>query len=301
MRQYLEALRKVLTEGEMSPDRTGTGTVSLFGDIQLAFDLREGFPIQTTKRVSFKNVAAELLWFLSGSTDLRPLIRDGVNIWTADWKRVHRQRGYTDEQLDSLVAAVKAGQEEPHWDPDIFTLYHVYGEQWRQFGEPFGKNRVDQIDDLLDSLKDDPHSRRHIVCAWNPLATDKMALPPCHTMFQMHVSANGRFLDCKMYQRSGDMVLGVPYNIASYALLTHLVARHTGLTPRKLVITLGDAHVYRTHMDAAMKVLERTPGDLPQLVLDPRKNDLYTFQLEDMHLEGYSPQEAVYAPLEVGK
>ena len=303
MIQYQKALAKVLQEGEESPDRTGAGTTSLFGGVQVSFDLREGFPLQTTKKVSFKNVAAELLWFLDGDTDITTLVKSGVGIWTADWKRYQKGRGYTDSQLDALLEAVKNGDEVKHWDPQITKLPYIYGEQWRAFSDPAHKDPspVDQIRDLVDGLCKDPHSRRHIVCAWNPLATDLMALPPCHTLFQMHVDPSKKFLDCHMYQRSADMVLGVPYNIASYALLTHLVAVAVGMEPRRLIITFGDAHVYRTHMVAARELLSRTPGKLPKLLLKPGKKGIFGWKLEDMSVEGYDPMPAVRAPLEVGK
>lgn len=298
MRQYLESLNRVLIDGKVRKDRTGTGTVSLFGDIQLSFDLSQGFPIQTTKRVSLKNVAAELLWFLAGDTRVSTLVRQGVNIWVPDWKRAQKSKGRTDEECEQALALMRdcGGLPLSHpcpVPPDMDELSLIYGHQWRNF---FG---TDQILEVLDSLKNDPYSRRHMVSAWNPAQTSQMALPPCHVLFQFYVE-DDNLLSCKMYQRSADSYLGVPYNIASYALLTHLVARHVGMTPHKLYLTFGDYHIYLNHVDAVNTVLSRVPRELPTLWLNPDKTDIFDFTLGDIRLDGYDPHPAVKAEISVG-
>ena len=308
MWEYHRALKQVLDHGTSQSDRTGAGTTSLFGSVNLEFDLRDGFPIQTTKKVSFKNVAAELLWFLSGDTRVDTLVRQGVNIWNADWRRIQKRRGYSDSECDSMLYMMRAGT--PYETPgellrdtsgnaysslplDMVNLPHIYGEQWRNF------HGTDQIAELIQGLKTDPHGRRHIVSAWNASEIGKMALPPCHTMFQFYVDKDMQ-VSCKMYQRSADQLLGEPYNIASYALLTHLVARHLGYTPHKLFISIGDAHVYNTHLEQVKEVLSRTPRKLPKLVVAPEVTDIFGVKLEHLSLEGYDPYPAIKAPLEVG-
>ena len=308
MRQYLEQLNRILTEGNVRTDRTGTGTISLFGDVNMSFDLSEGFPLQTTKKVSFKNVAAELLWFLAGDTRVDTLVKQGVNIWVPDWKRIQKARGYSDDECSSMLYMMRAGTTyETTGDilrdsqgsayttltHDMVNLPHIYGEQWRNFGG------LDQISELIRGLKEDPYSRRHIVSAWNASEICKMALPPCHTLFQFYVEGENK-LSCKMYQRSADFLLGVPYNIASYALLTHMVAASTGMVPHKLFLTFGDAHVYRTHVSQVRELLTREPRKLPTLSLAQGVHDLFKFKLEDMTVEGYDPLPAIKAPLEVG-
>ena len=309
MKAYQDAIRYILDNGEDRGDRTGAGTISVFGDVQMSFDLREGFPLLTTKKVSFRNVLLELLWFLSGDTRVSSLVRNGVNIWVADWRRhVKKTRGVSDEDCDRLLATMRQlpphkGGGLPGWDLNVLhrldDLTDIYGKQWRAFGSDPGAE-VDQIKQLLDGLQSDPYGRRHIVSAWNPVDLPSMALPPCHTMFQFYVHTDGG-LSCKMYQRSADFFLGVPYNIASYALLTHLVARHVGLEPRKLFITFGDAHLYKTHLGAAKELLEREARQLPRISFsEGAPRDLFLIGGGDLTVEGYDPHPPIKAPLEVG-
>lgn len=264
MRQYHDLLRRVLAEGTEKGDRTGTGTLSVFGH-QMRFDLAAGFPVVTTKRIHLKSVVAELLWFLRGSTNVGWLQTQGVTIWD-EWA-----------------------------DPDG-ELGPVYGYQWRSWPKPDGEH-VDQITRVVDSIRTDPDSRRHIVSAWNVADVEQMALPPCHTLFQFYV-AGGR-LSCQLYQRSGDVFLGVPFNIASYALLTHMVAQVTGLEPGDFVHTLGDAHLYLNHVDQARQQLTRTPRPLPRLRLNPTPSALDDFDLDDIEVVGYDPHPAIRAPIAV--
>ena len=262
-RAYLDLLAEILAAGERRGDRTGVGTLGLFGR-QMRFDLAQGFPLLTTKKVHFKSVVVELAWFLRGETNVRWLQERGCTIW--------------DEWADA------AGELGP-----------VYGKQWRSWAAPDGRV-IDQIAAVVKSLKDNPESRRHIVSAWNPADVEAMALPPCHCLFQFHV-ASGR-LSCQLYQRSADVFLGVPFNIASYALLTHLIAKEAGLTPGDLVITLGDAHLYLNHLDQARLQLTREPHPMPTLRLAP---DARLFDLEagDVTLEDYRAHPLIRAPIAV--
>jgi len=264
MQQYLDLMDHIMLNGTDKADRTGTGTRSIFGH-QLRFDLAAGFPLLTTKKVHFKSVAIELLWFLKGSTNVRWLQERGVSIW--------------DEWADA------EGELGP-----------VYGRQWRSWPAPDGRH-IDQIAAVVDSIRNNPDSRRHIVSAWNVAEVGDMALPPCHTMFQFYV-ADGR-LSCQLYQRSADVFLGVPFNIASYALLTELVARATGLLPGDLVHTLGDAHLYSNHFQQARLQMERTPRALPTLELTEGKSDLDSFEYADMTLSDYHPYPGIKASIAV--
>jgi thymidylate synthase len=264
MRSYLELLRRVLDHGEPKGDRTGTGTRSLFGE-QLRFDLATGFPCVTTKKLHMKSVVHELLWFLSGDTNVRNLQRYGVTIW--------------DEWADA------AGELGP-----------VYGRQWRAWPAPNGET-IDQLSHVVQTLRTDPNSRRLIVSAWNVADLPRMALAPCHCLFQFYV-ANGK-LSCQLYQRSADLFLGVPFNIASYALLTHLVAQVSGLIPGEFVHTFGDVHLYDNHVDQAREQLRRTPFTPPRLRLNPDVSDLFAFRYEDVALEGYECHPAIRAPVAV--
>ena len=264
MKQYLDLLKHIRTEGVMKDDRTGVGTQSVFG-YQMRFDLSEGFPLLTTKKVHLKSIIYELLWFLAGDTNIKYLNDHGVTIW--------------DEWAD------KDGNLGP-----------VYGHQWRSWPAADG-GTVDQIVNLVNGLKNNPDSRRHIVSAWNPSEVDKMALPPCHAMFQFYV-AQGR-LSCQLYQRSADVFLGVPFNIASYALLTMMLAQVCGYTPGDFVHTLGDAHIYRNHFDQADLQLSRTPRPLPVMKMNPDKKDIFSFEYEDFTLEGYDPWPVIKAPIAV--
>jgi thymidylate synthase len=264
MRQYLELMRRVLEEGVRKDDRTGTGTLSVFGH-QMRFELAQGFPLVTTKKLHLKSIVHELLWFLAGDTNVRYLKEHGVSIWD-EW---------ADERGD---------------------LGPVYGQQWRSWPAPDGA-AVDQIAEVIGEIRADPNSRRLIVSAWNPAAVKQMALPPCHCLFQFYV-AQGR-LSCQLYQRSADVFLGVPFNIASYALLTHMVAQVTDLLPGEFVHTFGDAHLYLNHLEQARLQLARTPRALPRLRLNAAVKDIFAFRYEDVAFEGYEPHPAIKAQVAV--
>jgi len=264
MRQYLDLLRHVRDTGVFRGDRTGVGTQSVFG-YQMRFDLAEGFPVLTTKKLHLKSIIHELLWFLAGDTNIKYLKDNGVRIW--------------DE-----------------WADENGELGPVYGYQWRSWPAPDG-GKIDQIANLVRDIKTNPNSRRHIVCAWNVANVDEMALPPCHCLFQFYV-AEGR-LSCQLYQRSADIFLGVPFNIASYALLTMMVAQVTGLEPGDFIHTFGDAHLYSNHMEQVEEQLSRTPMALPQMKLNPDIDDLFAFRFEDMELTGYESHPHIAAPIAV--
>ena len=263
-RAYLDLLAEVLQSGARKTDRTGTGTLSVFGR-QLRFNLADSFPLLTTKKLHTKSILTELLWFLRGDTNVKWLQERGVSIW--------------DE-----------------WADENGDLGPVYGYQWRHWRTPDGRE-IDQIAQLIQSLKKKPDSRRHIVSAWNPADVDKMALPPCHALFQFYV-ANGK-LSCQMYQRSADLFLGVPFNIASYAALTLMVAQVTDLKPGEFVLTLGDAHIYLNHLEQVREQLARSPRPFPKLKLNPAVKELLDFRYEDFTLEGYDPHPAIKAPIAV--
>lgn len=264
MRQYLDLLKTVLETGADRDDRTGTGTRAIFGH-QMRFDLEAGFPLLTTKKLHLRSIVHELLWFLAGDTNVRYLQDNGVTIW--------------DE-----------------WADENGDLGPVYGAQWRSWPSPDG-GQIDQIANLVKAIETNPHSRRHIVTAWNPAEVDSMALPPCHCLFQFHV-ANGR-LSCQLYQRSADIFLGVPFNIASYALLTMMVAQVTNLKPGDFVHTLGDAHLYANHFEQAREQLQRIPGRLPTMRLNPDVDDLFAFRYADFELVGYEAAPTIRAPIAV--
>ena len=280
MNNYLDLMRHVLTHGVDKTDRTGTGTRSVFG-YQMRFDLQKGFPILTTKRVHFKSVAVELLWFLKGDTNVQYLKDNGVSIWN-EWA--------TAEQC------ARFGRNEG-------DLGAVYGHQWRNFGatkNPDGtyqKDGFDQISWLINEIKTNPDSRRLIVSGWNPAEAGQVALPPCHTMFQFYV-ANGK-LSCQLYQRSADIFLGVPFNIASYALLTHLIAQVTGLEVGEFVWTGGDSHLYSNHFEQTNLQLSREPLPLPKLKINPDIKDIFAFEYADLELENYQHHPAIKAPVAV--
>ncbi len=281
MRQYLDLLRLTLETGETRRDRTGVGTLGIFG-AQLRFDLAEGFPLVTTKKVHLRSIIQELLWFISGHTDNGWLNARGVTIWD-EWA--------TPEQC------AKFGRSAGDLGP-------VYGHQWRNFGATpkpdgtFEKDGVDQLRALVEGLKRNPQGRRHIVTGWNPKEADRVALPPCHTLFQFHVSESGR-LSCQLYQRSADLFLGVPFNIASYALLTHMIAQACDLKPGHFVHTFGDAHIYLNHLDQVNLQLSREPRALPTLRLNPAVKDLFAFRYEDVEVVGYDAHPAIKAPVAV--
>lgn len=277
MQTYLQLLQDILDKGVRKSDRTGTGTISLFG-YQMRFDLEQGFPAVTTKKLHFKSIIHELLWFLNGDTNIRYLNENGVTIW--------------DE-----------------WATDDGELGPVYGAQWRNWIAPDGR-RIDQVSQLLEDLRNKPDSRRHIISAWNPAllpdesrsprdnaAAGLQALPPCHMMFQFNV-ADGR-LSCQMYQRSADVFLGVPFNIASYALLTMMIAQVVGLRPGDFVHTLGDVHIYLNHLDQVKTQLQREPYPLPQMRLNPQRKDLFDFRFEDFELLNYQCHPGIRAPIAV--
>jgi thymidylate synthase len=264
MKQYHDLLNHVLTNGNKKEDRTGTGTISVFG-YQMRFNLAEGFPLLTTKNVHLKSIIHELLWFLQGSTNIKYLKENGVRIW--------------DE-----------------WADENGNLGPVYGYQWRNWPKPDGTH-IDQISQVVDAIKKNPDSRRLIVSAWNVADVDQMKLPPCHAFFQFYV-ADGK-LSCQLYQRSADIFLGVPFNIASYAILTMMVAQVCGLKLGDFVHTLGDAHIYSNHMDQVKEQLSRTPRELPTMILNPKVNDIFGFRFEDFTLENYDPYPAIKAPVAV--
>lgn len=264
MNLYLELLREIRHHGTVKEDRTGTGTRSVFGR-QMRFDLAEGFPLLTTKRVHLRSILHELLWFLRGETNLAYLHEHGVTIW--------------DE-----------------WADENGELGPIYGYQWRSWPAPDGRS-IDQLGEVVETIRRDPDSRRHVVSAWNPADLQRMALPPCHVLFQFYV-ADGR-LSCQLYQRSADVFLGLPFNIASYSLLTLMIARVTGLEPGEFIHTLGDAHLYRNHFEQADTQLAREPRAAPRMVLDPAPTTLEAFRFEHFTLEGYDPHPAIRAPVAV--
>jgi thymidylate synthase len=264
MRQYHDLLLRILSEGVRKEDRTGTGTLSVFGH-QMRFDLAEGFPLVTTKKLHLKSIVHELLWFLAGDTNIRYLKENGVSIW--------------DEWADANG-----------------DLGPVYGHQWRSWPTPDG-GVIDQIAQVVSDIKRTPDSRRLIVTAWNPADVPKMALPPCHCLFQFYV-AEGK-LSCQMYQRSADVFLGVPFNIASYALLTAMVAQVTGLKAGEFIHTFGDVHLYSNHMEQAQEQLSRPLRPLPRLVLSPQVRDIFAFRYEDVAIEDYNPHPPIKAPVAV--
>jgi len=264
MRQYLDLLQRVLDEGVERGDRTGTGTRSVFGH-QMRFDLAQGFPMLTTKKLHLKSIIHELLWFLAGDTNIAYLNENGVSIWN-------------------------------EWADENGDLGPVYGRQWRSWETSDGRH-IDQISELVAQLTSNPNSRRHLVTAWNPADVDDMALPPCHCLFQFYV-ADGK-LSCQLYQRSADIFLGVPFNIASYALLTLMLAQVCDLQPGDFVHTLGDAHLYLNHLEQARLQLERSPGALPSLRINPDKKDIFGFVFDDFELVDYHAQAHIPAPVAV--
>lgn len=313
--QYLQLLRDVLDKGARKEDRTGTGTISTFG-YQMRFDLSEGFPLLTTKRVPFKLVASELLWFIKGDTNIRYLLKHNNNIWNEwafkKWAESDAYNGpdMTDFGLRSQHDALFAAQYEEQMnifkarvlaEDDFAARYgelgNVYGKQWRDWKTSRGES-IDQLQSVVSDIKSNPDSRRLIVSAWNPEdVPTNMALPPCHTMFQFYVS-QGR-LSCQLYQRSGDIFLGVPFNIASYALLTHLIAHECGLEAGEFIHTLGDAHIYLNHLDQIQEQLAREPRQLPKLRIKTEGKSLFETELEDIALDNYEPHPGIKAPVAV--
>ncbi|PKQ65883.1 thymidylate synthase [Labilibaculum filiforme] len=264
MQQYLHLLERVLEEGNKKEDRTGTGTVSVFGH-QMRFDLSKGFPLLTTKKLHLKSIIHELLWFLDGDTNVKYLQDNGVRIWN-------------------------------EWADENGDLGHVYGYQWRSWPKSNGE-AIDQITQVVHDIKNNPNSRRLIVSAWNPADIENMALPPCHALFQFYV-ANGK-LSCQLYQRSADIFLGVPFNIASYAILTMMMAQVCNLEPGEFVHTLGDAHIYLNHLDQVKLQLSRKPKDLPVLKINPEVKSIFDFKFEDFSLENYNPHPHIKGAISV--
>lgn len=264
MKQYQDLMALVLTKGQERSDRTGTGTIGIFGH-QMRFDLQDGFPMITTKKIHLRSLIHEVLWFLKGDTNIKYLNDNGVSFWN-EW---------ADEKGD---------------------LGPVYGHQWRSWPTPSGES-IDQISKVVEQIKTNPYSRRHLVVAYNPSDVDKMALPPCHAFFQFYVS-NGK-LSCQLYQRSADIFLGVPFNIASYALLTHMVAQVCGLAPGEFIHTFGDAHLYKNHLDQARLQLTRDVRPLPKLVLNPAVKNIFDFKFEDFQLIEYDPHPHIKAEVSV--
>ncbi|MBM7647914.1 thymidylate synthase [Bacillus ectoiniformans] len=312
--QYLDLCRHILDQGAKKEDRTGTGTVSIFGH-QMRFDLNEGFPLLTTKRIPFKLIVSELLWFIKGDTNIRYLLENNNNIWN-EWafKSWVESADYTGPDMtDFGLRSLKDEEFKRQYDEqmEIFKknvledqafaaqygeLGNVYGSQWRAWTTSAG-DTIDQLKDVIETIKTNPDSRRLLVSAWNPEDVPSMALPPCHTMFQFYVS-EGK-LSCQLYQRSGDVFLGVPFNIASYALLTHLIAHECGLKVGEFIHTLGDAHIYTNHFEQVNKQLAREPKALPELKINEEKTSVFEFELEDISLVGYDPHTGIKAPVAV--
>lgn len=264
MKQYLDLLERILKEGTKKHDRTGTGTISLFGH-QMRFELKDGFPLVTTKKVHLKSIIHELLWFLAGDTNVRYLQENGVRIWN-------------------------------EWADANGSLGHIYGYQWRSWPDYDGGS-IDQIADAVKTIKENPDSRRIIVSAWNVADLDRMNLPPCHAFFQFYVA--GGKLSCQLYQRSADCFLGVPFNIASYALLTMMMAQVTGLEPGDFIHTLGDAHIYLNHLEQVHEQLSRSPRHLPHMAINPEVKSIFDFKYGDFRLEGYDPHPAIKGTVSV--
>lgn len=314
MRQYLDLAQTILDKGVTKEDRTGVGTKSIFGH-QMRFDLSEGFPLLTTKRVAFGLIKSELLWFLKGDTNIRYLLENNNHIWD-EWafERYTSSQDYDgpdmtdfglraqeDEEFNSVYKEEMKKFTEKILSDKAFAEEHgslgnVYGAQWRSWPSTKG-GIIDQIQNVIASIKNNPDSRRHIVSAWNPDEIEDMALPPCHTLFQFYV-ADGK-LSCQLYQRSADVFLGVPFNIASYALLTHLIAHETGLEVGEFIHTFGDAHLYLNHMEQIERQLSRDTRQLPQLKLNQNKQSVFDFEAEDIEVIDYKPHKGIRAPIAV--
>ncbi len=284
MKQYLDLARYVLENGQVKKDRTGTGTISVFG-YQFRCDLSEGFPLLTTKKVFYRGILGELLWIISGSTNIKPLVDQNIKIWN-DWpyKAYTECPEYQGETMEEFIQKIK---DDKSFAAKYGELGPVYGKQWRDF---FG---VDQLLNVEKSIKENPFSRRHIICAWNPKEVDSMALPPCHAFVQFYVSGDGKKLSCQLYQRSADIFLGVPFNIASYATLLCIMADTCHLEVGDFVHTFGDAHIYLDHVDVIKTQLERTPRKLPKLIIKNHHDSVVDYKMEDFEIVEYDP----YPPL----
>ena len=290
MKQYLDLVQDVLEHGEKREDRTGTGTISKFG-YQMRVNLQDGFPLLTTKKVFYRGIFEELFWFLKGETNIRPLALKNVKIWN-DWPydKYSKSPEFKGETMDEFIQKIC---DDENFALKWGDLGPVYGKQWRNFGG------VDQITQLIDSLKNNPFSRRHLVVAFNPAEVDKMALPPCHAFFQFYVSADKKKLSCQLYQRSADLFLGVPFNIASYSLLLCMVAQVCGYEPYEFVHTFGDAHIYLDHIDQVKEQLSRQPKKLPKIWLNPEKKNIYDFTIDDVKVLDYDPWPAIKGKVSV--
>jgi thymidylate synthase len=311
---YLELCRHVLKHGEVKEDRTGTGTVSLFG-YQMRFNLQEGFPLLTTKRIPFRLIVSELLWFIKGDTNIRYLLEHNNHIWD-EWAFKHYVESSSYQGPDMTDFGLRSQRDEafriqyeeqmnkfterilkdPQFALEFGDLGNVYGKQWRAWKTSNGQT-IDQLRDIINTIKINPDSRRLIVSAWNPEDIPSMALPPCHTLFQFYVT-RGR-LSCQLYQRSADIFLGVPFNIASYALLTHLIAHECGIEAGEFIHTLGDAHIYSNHVDQVKLQLSREPKQLPSLYINPEVSSVFDAEVGDIRLEGYDPHPSIKAPVAV--
>jgi len=290
MKQYLDLCQYILENGQKRQDRTGTGTISCFG-YQMRFNLEEGFPLLTTKKVFYRGIFEELLWFLSGNTNIQPLVQKNVKIWN-EWPydKYSKSPDFKGETMEEFIEKIRY---DDAFAEKYGNLGPVYGKQWRDFGG------VDQITQLIDGIKNNPFSRRHLVVAYNPAEVKDMALPPCHSLFQFYVSADGKKLSCQLYQRSGDVFLGVPFNIASYSLLLCMVAQVCGLQPYEFVHTFGDVHIYLDHLDQIHEQLTRTPRPLPKLELNPDVKNIFDFKYEDIKITGYDPYPAIKGKVSV--
>ncbi|HSJ37365.1 MAG TPA: thymidylate synthase [Planococcus sp. (in: firmicutes)] len=314
MKQYLDLCEHILDNGTKKEDRTGTGTLSVFG-YQMRYDLAEGFPLMTTKKTAFRLIVSELLWFIQGDTNVKTLIAENNHIWDewafGQWVSSKEydgpdmtdfgRRAQRDEQFAVLYKHEMAKfqvriLEDPIFAEKYGDLGPVYGEQWRSWQTTTG-GTIDQLKNVIESIKKNPDSRRHLVTAWNPEFVDDMALPPCHIMFQFYV-ADGK-LSCQLYQRSADVFLGVPFNIASYALLTHLIAKECGLEVGDFVHTTGDTHLYVNHLDQVNEQLSRTPKDLPTLKINESVESIFDLTIDDISIEGYDPHPRISAPVAV--
>jgi len=314
LRQYLNLAQHILDDGIIKEDRTGVGTKSIFGH-QMRFDLSEGFPLLTTKRVAFSLIKSELLWFLKGDTNIQYLLKHNNHIWdewaferyvkSEDYKgpdmtdfglRAQKDETFNQTYQNEMNKFTERVLKDDSFAEQFGSLGNVYGAQWRSWPTADGET-IDQIQKVIDSIKNNPDSRRHIVSAWNPDEIEDMALPPCHTLFQFYV-ANGK-LSCQLYQRSADVFLGVPFNIASYALLTHLIAYETDLEVGEFVHTLGDAHLYLNHFEQIKRQLRRDTKSLPQLELNSDKKSIFDFEVDDIKITNYNPHKGIKAPIAV--
>lgn len=288
MLQYLDLCKTILEKGTKKEDRTGTGTISYFG-YQMRFDMQKGFPLLTTKKVFFKGIAHELLWFISGSTNIKYLVDNGVNIWN-EWayERYAKTKSYKGETLQEYVEKIK---NDEAFAKEHGELGSVYGKQWRNF------NGVDQLKDLVEQIKYNPTSRRHILSAWNPNDLEDMALPPCHVLMQFYVNDNK--LSLQLYQRSGDVFLGIPFNIASYSLLLHMVAQVCNLEVGEFIHTIGDAHIYNNHIAQVRLQMSRQPLERCQLELNKEIKDLFDFRYEDIQIKNYQSHPAIKGAISV--